>query len=121
MKGLTVAAVVVAVACQFLLVAGQLLLKHAMTAFERGGDGSPRPWRRVAPRFAAGVGLLSAWFFLWLGLLAKWDLSHLFPFEGLNPALLVVGAWAFLKERVPLYAWAGIGLISLGVALVSGS
>ena len=58
---------------------------------------------------------------LWLGLLANWELSHLFPFEGLNPALLVFGAWLFLKERVPLSGWIGIALISVGVALVSAS
>lgn len=114
---MTAAAVVVCVFCQFLLVAGQLLLKHAMNAVNL----APRPWRRVGWNFAGGVGMLSLWFFLWLGLLHDWELSRLFPFEGLNPALLVLGAWFFLKERVPPAGWAGIVLISAGVALVSAS
>ena len=38
-----------------------------------------------------------------------------------NPPLLLIGAWLFLKERIPLSAWLGILLISAGLVLVSGS
>lgn len=112
---MTALAVLLCVLCQFFLVAGQLFLKRAMNAVEA------TTWRhpKVLRNFAAGVGLLTLWFFLWLGLLARWDLSRLYPFEGLNPALLVLGAWFCLKERVPPAAWAGIALISAGVAMVS--
>ena len=37
----------------------------------------------------------------------------------LNPMFTALLSWIFLKERVPGYAWVGIGLISVGVALVS--
>jgi uncharacterized membrane protein len=107
---MTAVAIALCLLCQLFLVVGQLLLKRAMNA---------TPLR--AGSLAAGIALLAAWFFLWLGLLANWELSHLFPFEGLNPALLVFGAWLFLKERVPLTGWIGIALISVGVALVSAS
>ncbi len=107
---MTTIAILLCLLCQLFLVVGQLLLKRAMSA---------APVR--IGYLAGGIALLSAWFFLWLGLLGKWELSHLFPFEGLNPALLLVGAWLFLKERVPLTGWIGIALISAGVALVSGS
>lgn len=106
-----------AVVCQLFLVVGQLLLKRGMNAV----DVSPRRVGKVAGNLALGVGCLTLWFFLWLGLLAKWDLSKLFPFEGMDPALLVIGAWLFLKEKLTPATWAGIGLISLGIALVSGS
>lgn len=107
---MTPIAIAMAVACEIALVCGQLLLKRAMSA--------------TPPRFGilgGGVVCLSAWFFLWLALLAKWDLSRLFPFEGLNPALVVLGAAVFLKERVPLRTWIGIALISVGVAVVTSS
>jgi undecaprenyl phosphate-alpha-L-ara4N flippase subunit ArnE len=107
---MTTLAIVLCLVCQLFLVVGQLLLKRGMSA---------TPIRLGA--IAGGVVLLSGWFFLWLGLLQKWDLSRLFPFEGLNPALVVLGAQLFLKERVPPRAWAGIALISAGVALVSAS
>ncbi len=105
---MTASAIGLALMSQFFLVFGQLLLKRGMrvTPLARGS-------------LSGGIVLLSVWFFLWLGLLADWDVSRLFPFEGLNPVLVVLGAWLFLKEHVPLLGWIGIGLISLGVVLVS--
>ena len=103
-------AILLCLLCQLFLVGGQILLKRGMKA---------TPIRIGS--LAGGVALLAAWFFFWLGLLSQWDLSRLFPFEGLNPVLIVLGASLFLKERVPMTAWMGIVLISLGVALVSGS
>ena len=111
---MTAAAIALCLVCQLFLVGGQLLLKRAM--------GESMEKEPIRPAYlAGGIACLTAWFFLWLGLLSDWELSHIFPFEGLNPALLVVGAWLFLKERVPSSAWVGIALISAGVALVSGS
>jgi undecaprenyl phosphate-alpha-L-ara4N flippase subunit ArnE len=107
---MTAIAILLSVLSQLLLVVGQLLLKRAMNA---------TPIRLGI--LTGGIALLSGWFFLWLGLLSDWDLSRLFPFEGLNPVLVMVGAWLFLKERVPLIGWIGIGLISLGVAVVTSS
>ena len=114
---MTAVAIGLCVLCQLLLVAGQLLLKHAMT----DKPGSANAWTRTAARLVPGVVLMSAWFFLWLGLLEQWDLSKVFPFEGLNPVLLVIGARLFFKERMSGLAWAGVGLIALGIALVSSS
>ncbi len=96
--------------CELFLVFGQLLLKRAMSS-------TPIRYRLLA----AGIGLLSAWFFTWLGLLSKWDLSRLFPFEGLNPVMIVIGAAVFLKEKIPLSGWIAIAFISAGVVLVSMS
>jgi uncharacterized membrane protein len=107
---MTAIAIAMAVGCEIALVCGQLLLKRAMSA------SPPRPIV-----LAGGVVCLSAWFFLWLALLAKWDLSRLFPFEGLNPALVVLGATIFLKERMPPMTWIGIALISAGVAVVTSA
>jgi undecaprenyl phosphate-alpha-L-ara4N flippase subunit ArnE len=107
---MTAVAILLCLLCQLLLVSGQLLLKRGMKA---------NPVR--VGSLAGGIACLTGWFFLWLGLLSNWELSRVFPFEGLNPALIVIGASLFLKERVPLTAWIGIALISFGVALVSGS
>ena len=60
-------------------------------------------------------------FFIWIALLQHWELSQLFPFEGFAPALLVIAARIFLKEKLPLIAWIGIALITGGTVLVSGS
>lgn len=109
---MTALAIVMCLTCQLFLVIGQLLLKRAMTpvAGER---------KSMAIRLIPGIACMTIWFFLWLGLLQSWDLSRIFPFEGLNPALLVLGAWIFLKERVSAGAWMGIGLITVGIMLVA--
>ncbi|MBI3878943.1 MAG: EamA family transporter [Verrucomicrobia bacterium] len=114
---MTTALLITAVASQLCLVTGQLLMKHAMNQTNL----TPVPWARFAPRFALGVAALSAWFFLWGGLLQRADLSYLFPFEGLSPVLIVFGAALFLKERLTPQSWFGIVLIGAGVAVVSAS
>jgi uncharacterized membrane protein len=102
-------AIALCLLCQLFLVVGQVLLKHAMAPTFRAGA------------LAIGIACLTAWFFLWVGLLQSWELSQLFPFEGLNPVLLVLAAQMFLGERLPPRGWVGVALIAVGVALVSGS
>jgi uncharacterized membrane protein len=113
----TAVAITLCILCQLLLVAGQLLLKHAMTPKAE----EAASWRRTAVRLAPGIACMTAWFFLWLGLLEQWDLSKVFPFEGLNPVLLVIAAWLVFKERMSRSAWVGVALIAAGIVLVSGS
>jgi uncharacterized membrane protein len=105
-------AIVICVVCQLFLVIGQLLLKRAM----RPREGAT--WQQTAVRLFPGIACMTAWFFLWLGLLEKLELSHIFPFEGLNPALMVIAAWFFFKERMTATSWIGIALITAGIALV---
>lgn len=104
-------------AAQLCLVTGQLLTKHAMNATNL----SPTPWGKVIARLGLGVAILAGWFFIWAWLLQKKDLSYIFPFEGISPALIVLGAAVFLKEQPTAQTWAGIGLISLGIVLVAVS
>lgn len=112
---MTLLAIATCVVCQICLVAGQLLLKHGMNATHV----IPRPWPAIVWNVLGALALHTVWFLLWLGLLRDWDLSRLYPFEGLSPPLLVLGAWIFLKEHVPARAWVGIILIGLGVTFVS--
>lgn len=111
---MTAVAIALCVVCQFFLVIGQLLLKRAINASEV----MPRRWPKILLGFSLAIGCLTAWFFLWVGLMGGWELSRLFPFEGLNPALLAIAAWFFLKEKLSWPAWVGIGLISAGIGLV---
>jgi drug/metabolite transporter (DMT)-like permease len=99
---------------QACLVAGQLVLKAGM----RRTHDVPRPSGRIAAYLALGISLLTAWFFLWLELLRRFDLSLLYPFQGLTPALTVVAAMVFLRERPTWQAGVGVVLITGGTALV---
>lgn len=101
--------------CQLFLVVGQLFLKHGMS------PKGPQSRGGMARNVALGIALQACWFFVWLGLLQHNDLSKIFPFEGLNPALLVLGAALVLKERLPIGAWIGLGMMCVGLAIVAGS
>ena len=83
--------------CQVLVVTGNLLLKHAMA----GIDGQERSRVQTGLWLFAGIALFSLWFFLWLDLLSKYELSQLYAFEGLAPVFLMASAWLFLGEKVP--------------------
>jgi len=105
---MTAVAIVLAIVCQLFMIGGQILLKRGMSETPVGFG-----W------VAGGIVSLAAWFFLWLSLLARWDLSRIFPFEGLNPALIVAGSAIFLRERVSPTAWMGVVLISIGVVIIA--
>lgn len=103
-------------ACQVLIVAGNLLLKHAMNP--NGQHTSPL---KTGLWLSGGIVLLALWFFLWLGLLSKWELSQLYAFEGLAPVLLMFSAWLWLGEKVSARGWIGVALIGVGLTLVAGA
>jgi undecaprenyl phosphate-alpha-L-ara4N flippase subunit ArnE len=107
--------VLLLIASQVLLVAGQLFLKHALNLTDR----APRPWPGVMLHFALFITLMTFWFLLWLGFLQKMPLSQVLPWEGLSPMLLILGAAIFLREKIKPGAWLGMALISAGIVLVS--
>ncbi len=90
-------------------VVGQIFFKHAMS----GGQGK----KALVP----GVVAMAAGFFLWLGLLKRFDLSFLYPFEGLNNVVVTCAAAIFLKEKITLNLGVGVALICAGILLVSRS
>jgi uncharacterized membrane protein len=96
-------------------VAGQLLLKKAMDAANLSGFKS---WKFLAP-FAIGIFLLTVQFFLNLGLLQRYDLSFIYPFQGLSVIIISGAAAIVLRERLTLQLVAGSVLISIGIVLVS--
>ena len=100
--------VLIAESCSLI---GQIFFKHAMS----GGKGN------MAAKLAAGAAIMGIGFFLWEGLLSKFDLSYLYPFDGLNRVVLMFAASIFLKEKMTLNLWVGVALICAGVLLVSRS
>jgi drug/metabolite transporter (DMT)-like permease len=91
--------------------AGQIFFKHAM-----GGEKD-----KMTPRLTAGVVVMAIGFFLWEGLLSRFDLSYLYPFDALKTVLLMIAASVFLKEKMTASLWAGVTLICIGILLVSRS
>jgi drug/metabolite transporter (DMT)-like permease len=96
-------------------ILGQILFKHAMGTKWLHSRGAA--WQALF----AGIAAMAVGFFVWLELLRRFDLSFLYPFEGLNRLVMLFAAIIFLKERVAPRLWVGVLLISAGVAVVAGS
>ena len=99
------------------LVAGELLLKHAMQSTVQNGY----KHRTFIIFFGAGSAAMASYFFLTLGLLQKLDLSYLFPFQGLSVLFIGAAAAVFLREKLDARLILGSFLITAGVVLVSMS
>ncbi|HZE97570.1 MAG TPA: EamA family transporter [Planctomycetota bacterium] len=100
---------------QVALVAGQVFLKKGMNELDR----KPRRRGRVFAGVGAGIGLLTVWFLVWMGLLQKMDISYVYPFQGIGPVLMVFAAMVFLREKVDWRTWVGVALIAVGTVLVA--
>lgn len=107
-------ATVIAV-CILCSVGGQVLLKKAMSLT----NGEAWRMEQFLPFFAGGIAIMAINFFLWQGLLSKFDLNFLYPFEGLDRLVLVFAAAVFLKEKMTLTLWLGVLMITAGILLVS--
>lgn len=55
----------------------------------------------------------------WLMVLAKLDLSLAYPMLALTYVLIPLGAQFVLGEQVPMLRWLGVGIIFVGVMVVS--
>lgn len=95
-------------------VTGQLLFKRAMEASRGLGFGA-----QFATFFVPGIASMAVSFFLTLGLLQRFDLSYIYPFQGLSVIIISATAAFLLKEKLTLQLTIGALLISIGVVLVS--
>ena len=72
-------------------------------------------------RVVIGVFLMTISFFLTLGLLQRFDLSYLYPFQGLSVIFITMLAAVVLKEKLSARLTIGALLITAGIVLVSMS
>ncbi len=96
-------------------VGGQLFLKRAMGASNAGGFRS----RQFVLPICAGILLMTMKFFLNLGLLQHYDLSFIYPFQGLSVIMVILSAAFTLREKLTFQLVTGSLLISAGVVLIS--
>ena len=96
-------------------IAGQILFKIAM------GHRWEHSRRQAHFVLGGGVAVMAFGFFIWNGLLESFDLSFLYPFEGLNRIILLAAAALFLKEKITPALVLGVLLIGAGVVLVATS
>jgi uncharacterized membrane protein len=98
-------------------VAAQLVLKRAMEFSAKNGLRTSRFLLLIV----VGIALMTISFFLTLGLLQRFDLSYLYPFQGLTVIFITAMAAIVLKERLNLRLAIGALLVGAGIVLVSMS
>jgi uncharacterized membrane protein len=96
-------------------VAAQLILKRAMEFSATNGLRNSR----FVSLAATGIALMTISFFLTLGLLQRFDLSYLYPFQGLSVIFITLLAAVALKEKLSARLTLGALLITAGIVLVS--
>ena len=72
-----------------------------------------------SPWLVAGIALQALFFVTYLMLLSRADVSQLLPMTALDYIVVALLAQWILGEVITPARWAGIGLIVVGVALVS--
>jgi uncharacterized membrane protein len=98
-------------------VAAQLVLKRAMEFSAAKGMCNGY----FVSRVVIGIVLMTISFFLTLGLLQRFDLSYLYPFQGLSVIFITILAAVVLKEKLSARLAIGALLITAGIVLVSVS
>ncbi|HMH49597.1 MAG TPA: EamA family transporter [Candidatus Acidoferrum sp.] len=105
--------------------AGHVMLSKGM---KPGGDLTEAPSSRLGGMVAralsnqwvlVGIALQAMFFFMYLALLSRAEVSQLLPLTALDYVVVALLAQWILGEVVTPARWAGIGLIAVGVALVS--
>src|SRR5437764_10883876 len=81
------------------------------------------PWPYIAALFdpwvALGVSLLIVWLISQMTLLSWADLSYVLPVTSVGYVLAALAGRFFLHEEITTGRWLGIGLIMMGVMLVT--
>jgi uncharacterized membrane protein len=105
--------------------AGHVMLSKAMRTV---GDLTEAPARRVggmilaalsSPWLLLGVALQATFFFMYLTLLSRAQVSQVLPMTALDYVVVALLARLVLAEAVTPARWMGIALIIVGVVLVS--
>lgn len=104
-------------------VYGHVAMKLATGHDEAGSDGGGgllRAWALATdPWTVSGVASWCLSGALWVAILDGSSLSGAMSISALRYVLVVVAAFAVLHERVAPRQWLGVGLIALGIGLVT--
>jgi len=97
---------------------GHVILAKGMKVVGAAGVGSPVARTLSNPWVLLGIALQASFFFIYMALLSREDVSKLLPLTTLNYIIVAFLAQLMLAEPVTPLRWTGIGFIVLGVFLV---
>jgi drug/metabolite transporter (DMT)-like permease len=98
---------------------GHVVLAKGMKLVGAAVEGSALARTLGNPWVLLGVALQAAFFFMYMALLAREDVSKILPLTTLNYIVVALLAHAMLGEPVTAMRWTGIGFIVVGVLLVA--
>jgi drug/metabolite transporter (DMT)-like permease len=107
-----------------LAIAGQLVLKTAMSQIGRIGSAevwAPKQTIGKAirePRLWIGLFLFAVSALFWIVVLSRIPLSVAYPFVGVSYILIVAFSRLLLHEHVPGLRWLGVVVVAIGIAIV---
>lgn len=105
-----------------LIAAGQLLQKMTARKLDlQSGPVGALVSLLSSPLFWGAVGVMAAGLIAWLLSLTALDISKAYPLLGLSFVITTTASVVFLRERVGMYRWIGVVLISAGSAIMMTS
>ncbi len=114
----------VLLACLTVMVSAQTLWKSGLGVIggiDIGSDALGTQLVRMIKswRIMGGIALFGLSTVLWLDLLSKMELSHLYPLVSFTYVLAFFAGWIWLGETPNLTRFAGIVVICFGILLVA--
>lgn len=97
---------------------GHVALAKGMKLVGAASAGSALGRTLTNPWVLLGVALQAAFFFMYMALLSREDVSKILPLTTLNYIVVALLAQFVLAEPVTPMRWAGIGFVVLGVLMV---
>jgi multidrug transporter EmrE-like cation transporter len=110
--------IAVSVTCS---VCGQLSLKHGMSLIARSATTSVFVRMVTSPWVIGGLAVYGVGVISWLFALSHLELSYAYPFSSLGYVGIILGSYFLFKERISAIRLVGIGVIILGLLIISQS
>jgi len=104
---------------------GQILVRRGMQQVGPLEDYAPAAlaayfWQALRNPYVAGGTVFNAvFYFLFLAALGWTEITVALPLTAIEYGFAAVLAMALLKEQVPPLRWAGIGLVMIGIVLIT--
>lgn len=104
------------------VASGQLLLKKGVMdagELDFGNLTQTIPKLLTSPLLLLGIAIFVSSSVLWLIALSRTELSYAYPLLSIGYALVAVLSWLFFDEKLGVLRIAGIGVIIIGISLMS--
>lgn len=101
-----------------LLTAGQVTWKKAIQALG-GLTIRNLPELLMSPLFLVGGIYYAAATLTWLYVISRLPLSAAYPLQSLAYVIGIIAAWKIFGESIPGSRWVGVGIIVIGVVVIS--